>query len=89
MAAAVTVRTPSSSSSSTPASAPSVPWSTCEVSTVAGDPSRDSSTITCIDALGSDASFIRPSALAWDQHGLLYVTDQDDHRIRRLSPYGT
>jgi sugar lactone lactonase YvrE len=38
------------------------------------------------DGYGIDARFIRPSAIAIDSQGNIYVTDSDNHRIRRVEP---
>lgn len=40
------------------------------------------------DGLGSAASFAAPTGIAVDEAGTLYVTDQQTHRIRKLTPWG-
>jgi sugar lactone lactonase YvrE len=40
------------------------------------------------DGSGMDAEFDRPSALAVDAHGNIYVGEEGGHRIRRITPDG-
>ena len=40
------------------------------------------------DGVGSAASFNRPSAVAVDSYGNVYVADDLNHRIRTISPFG-
>ena len=53
------------------------------VSTLAG---RGSSGYS--DGIGSAAQFNEPFGIAIDRAGNLYVTDQDNHRIRKVTPKG-
>jgi hypothetical protein len=57
----------------------------CNVTTIAGDPSNPRQ---CHDAIGTEASFMCPLSLAFDGDGHLYCSDYEDHRIRKLSPWG-
>ena len=54
------------------------------VSTVAG-----SGTGGFRDGTGADAQFNRPCGVAIDGDGCLFVTDHDNHRIRKVEPDGT
>ncbi len=40
------------------------------------------------DGLGSAASFALPAGLARDAEGVLWVADQNNHRLRRITPQG-
>ena len=40
------------------------------------------------DAVGADAKFCRPGALAADRQGNIYVADTGNHTIRRITPGG-
>jgi sugar lactone lactonase YvrE len=53
------------------------------VSTLAGD-----GTAGFADGTGSAARFARPNALAVDATGTVYVSDVDNHRVRKISPQG-
>lgn len=54
-----------------------------EVSTFAGSGERD-----YVDGLGEEAAFRKPTGLAFDAVGNLYVTDTNNHRIRMVTPEG-
>ncbi len=54
------------------------------VSTFAGRPGVSGST----DGTGEAARFSGPRSIAADRHGNLYVTDGDNHLIRRITPAG-
>ncbi|MDB5012923.1 MAG: hypothetical protein JWQ25_1125, partial [Daejeonella sp.] len=41
-----------------------------------------------IDGLGNQASFYNPSAIALDAKGNLYVADEKNHAVRKISPSG-
>ncbi|NMN37566.1 DUF6443 domain-containing protein [Pedobacter sp. SG918] len=41
------------------------------------------------DGTGTSAAFQHPSALVVDSYGYVYVSDQQNHRIRKISPSGT
>jgi len=53
------------------------------VSTLAGNSNR-----TYADGMGTAASFIAPSGIAVDGSGNVYVADQLNNRIRKISPAG-
>ncbi|HVT04728.1 MAG TPA: NHL repeat-containing protein [Thermoanaerobaculia bacterium] len=53
-----------------------------EVKTVYGSPTEKGNR----DGVGSTALFSRPTGITVDQTGVLYVTDTDNHQVRRLSP---
>ncbi|HKR65875.1 MAG TPA: hypothetical protein VJZ00_19245 [Thermoanaerobaculia bacterium] len=55
------------------------------VSTLAGNPAVSGG---WADGTGSAARFSRPSAIAADAQGNLYVTDRNNHAIRRVTPAG-
>lgn len=55
------------------------------VSTVAGDPAGQRG---YIDGLGVEARFERPTGIAVDASGLIYVADTGNHAIRRVTPEG-
>jgi len=48
-----------------------------------------SGTVGTTDAAGSAARFNRPAEVALDSAGNVYVTDTDNHTIRKLTPTGT
>ncbi len=54
------------------------------VSTFAGQPGVSGST----DGTGDAARFFGPRSIAADRHGNLYVTDGNNHTIRRITPAG-
>ncbi len=54
------------------------------VSTVAGQAGVTGSD----DGTGADARFSKPSGVAVDSHGILYVADTGNHIIRRITPAG-
>ena len=41
------------------------------------------------DGQGAAASFNSPKDVAVDMHGFVYVADQSNHRIRKVTPDGT
>lgn len=51
-----------------------------EVSTFAGD------VVGSADGIGMSAQFKQPSGIAIDKQGNLYVADQHNHRIRKITP---
>ena len=53
------------------------------VSTVAGNESRG-----FVDGIGPMARFNHPSAMVIDQAGNIYVSDQENHSIRKVTPSG-
>lgn len=53
------------------------------VSTIAG-----SGIVGFADGTGTDAKFYNPNMLAFDANGNLFVTDGDNHRIRKITPAG-
>jgi sugar lactone lactonase YvrE len=53
-----------------------------EVSTFAGN------LIGSADGIGMSAQFTNPSGIAIDKQGNLYVADQQNHRIRKITPAG-
>jgi len=53
-----------------------------EVSTFAGD------AVGYADGIGMSARFMNPSGIAIDKQGNLYVADQMNHRIRKVTPAG-
>lgn len=53
------------------------------VSTLAG-----SGSIGVLDGQGALASFYRPSGVAVDSAGKVYVADRENHKIRQISPTG-
>lgn len=57
---------------------------TGEVSTIAGEASNEGST----DGIGTVARFSAPNALAQDVSGNIYVADEGNHTIRKISPSG-
>jgi sugar lactone lactonase YvrE len=54
------------------------------VSTLAGN-----GTAGYADGAGAAAQFNSPQGIALDKYGNLYVTDSDNHRVRKISPMGT
>jgi len=59
-----------------------------EVSTLAGGGSTDHDGGGFADGKGRNARFGRPSGIAIDAAGNLYVTDTKNHRIRKVTPRG-
>ena len=54
------------------------------VSTLAG-----SGTAAWADGLGTAANFYNPSGVSVDSNGAVYVADQGNHQIRKVSSLGT
>ncbi|WP_299057058.1 T9SS type A sorting domain-containing protein [uncultured Polaribacter sp.] len=54
------------------------------VTTIAGNGERGDTDAT----IGTEASFASPKDLVFDSNGNLFVTDSENHRIRKISPSG-
>nr|WP_262918328.1 hypothetical protein [Mucilaginibacter straminoryzae] len=59
------------------------------VTTFAGGNTTSASTITLIDATGTDARFRQPRGLAFDSKGNLLVADYGNNSIRKIASDGT
>lgn len=59
------------------------------VTTFAGGGCDDPSQGCYKDGSGTAAGFYQPSGLAFDSEGNLYVTDNQNHRLRMIAPDGT
>ncbi len=68
-----------------------VSGTTSEVSTLAGTGIKDNGTAggDFMDGMGNIAQFNAPNGVAVDSAGVIYVADQSNHRIRKITVSGT